>query len=323
VARNAFAQFIGADPGEVAVIASASAGINAVASSFNFEHRNKIVMGEFEFPTMGHIWLAQEPRGATVEFVTASDNRIPAESYARVIDDRTLIVPVTHICFLNGFRSDLRAIARTAHDNGAMIMVDNYQDCGTRPINVKEMDIDFFVTGTLKYMLGPPGLAFLYVRQELIPSLTPAVSGWFAQTDPFAFNARLFSPAPTARRFEAGTPPIPSIYAALPALDLLRDIGLKTIAAHIAALTRALIDGTGRLGIKVKTPPDSVGPLVVLRSKDSARVVEELSKKDIIVSNRHDGLRISFHVYNTLEDVHRLLEVLEQNMDLMEPSGYQ
>src|SRR5215471_2058455 len=123
-ARNAFARFIGASPNEVAVVASASAGIDAVASSFNFTHRNKIVMGEFEFPTMGHVWLAQQPRGASVEFVPASNNRIPAESYERLIDDRTLIVPVTHICFLNGFRSDLQAIISTAHASGAMVMVD-------------------------------------------------------------------------------------------------------------------------------------------------------------------------------------------------------
>jgi len=198
--------------------------------------------------------------------------------------------------------------------------VDNYQDCGTRPINVKEMDVDFFVTGTLKYMLGPPGLAFLYVRQDLIPLLTPTATGWFGQTDPFAFNAKLFSPAGSARRFEAGTPPIPSIYAALPAIDLLTDIGPTNIASHIAGLTRALIEGATALGIEIKTPRDSVGPLVVLRSKDATALVEVLSKNDLVASNRHDGLRISFHVYNTLEDVRSVLELLERNMDLMEVS---
>jgi selenocysteine lyase/cysteine desulfurase len=316
-ARNAFARFIGASPGEVAVIASASAGINAVASSFDFDRRNKIVMGEFEFPTMGHVWLAQQPRGAAVEFVPSSHNSIHAESYARVIDDRTLMVPVTQICFMNGFRSDLRAITQIAHDNGAMVMVDNYQDCGTRPIDVKALDVDFFVTGTLKYMLGPPGLAFLYVKEGLIPQLTPTASGWFGQTDPFAFNPKLFSPAPSARRFEAGTPPIPSIYAALPALELLEEIGLANIASHIASLTNAMIEGAARLGIDIKTPPDSVGPLVVLRSRDAAALVDALSKNDIIASSRHDGLRISFHVYNSLEDVRRVLDVLEQNMELL------
>jgi selenocysteine lyase/cysteine desulfurase len=320
-ARVAFARFIGASPDEVAVVASASAAINAVASSFNFDHRKKVVMGELEFPTMGHIWLAQQPRGASVEFVPAADNRIPAAAYDRLIDDRTLIVPVTQVSFRNGFRSDLEAITRIAHRNGALVIVDSYQDCGTRPIDVKAMDVDFLVTGTLKYLLGPPGLAFLYAKEGLARELIPTASGWFGQTDPFAYNPKLFSPAPSARRFEAGTPPVPNIYAALPALGLLQETGLENIRDHIAGLARKMIDGALGLGIRVKTPPESVGPLIVLQCKDALAVVEALAQKDIVTSNRQDGLRVSFHVYNTSNDVDRVLEVLAENLDKMELEG--
>ncbi|RMG52755.1 MAG: aminotransferase class V-fold PLP-dependent enzyme, partial [Acidobacteria bacterium] len=220
-ARQQFAAFIGAHPDEVAIVSSVSAGINAVASALDFRSRSKVVMGEFEFPTMGHIWLAQQRRGARVDFIAAREGRIPVEAYAQAVDETTRLVPIAHVSFLNGVRADVRAIARLAHERGAWVMMDDYQDCGTRPIDVKALDVDFYLTGTLKYLLGPPGLAFLYVRRELIPSLQPTISGWFAQRDPFAFDVRRFDPSPTARRFQAGTPPIPNIYAAMPALDLL------------------------------------------------------------------------------------------------------
>ena len=97
-------------------------------------------------------------------------------------------MPLTHVCFKNGFRSEVNAITQIAHRSGALVMLDDYQDCGTRPIDVKAMDLDFFVTGTLKYLLGPPGLAFMYVRKELISSLVPTVTGWFAQANPFAYD---------------------------------------------------------------------------------------------------------------------------------------
>jgi selenocysteine lyase/cysteine desulfurase len=183
-ARIAFAQFINASPDEVAIVTSASAGINGIASALNFRERKKVVMGEFEFPTMGHVWLAQRVRGADVQFVSAEGNRIPADNYEKAIDRNTCIVPITHVCFKNGFRSEVNAITQIAHNAGALVMLDDYQDCGTRPVDVKAMDLDFFVTGTLKYLIGPPGVAFMYVRKELIPSLVPTITGWFAQTNP-------------------------------------------------------------------------------------------------------------------------------------------
>lgn len=316
-ARAAFARFIGAEPDEVAVVASASAGINSVASALDFGKRRKVVMGEFEFPTMGQIWLAQQARGAQVDFLEAENGQICAERYARAIDDQTLIVPVTHVCFMNGFRSDVAAIARQARAQGALVMLDGYQDCGTRPIDVKALDVDFYVTGALKYLLCPSGIAFLYVRRELIRSLTPTVTGWFAQQNPFAFDAKHFDPATSARRFEAGSPPLPNVYCIPAALELLGSAGHDMVAAHIRTLTRALMEGARDLGIRIKTPHDSVGPLVVLQMKDAVAMVQQMADHNIVVSNRMDGLRVSFHVYNTLDDVQAVLHVLEQNPELL------
>jgi len=317
-ARAVFADFIGARPEEVAVVASASAGINSIASALKFDRRSKVVLGEYEFPTMCHVWLAQQNRGARVEFLEGVDNRIPVESYERAIDRDTLIVPLTQVSFINGNRSDVAAITEAAHARGAMVMLDSYQDCGTRPIEVKKMGVDFMVSGTLKYLLGPPGLAFLYVSSDLISALEPQITGWFAQPDPFEFNSRVNAPAPTARRFEAGTPPIPNIYAAVAGIKLLKETGLERIASHIGRLAQKLIQGARSLGIQSKTAADSAGPLVVLKSKDAAGLVAELAKRDIVVSNRRDGLRLAFHLYNTSEDVDRVLLALKENLDYFE-----
>ncbi len=316
-ARTAFATFIDASPDEVSIVTSVSAAINSVASALSFRERKKVVMGEFEFPTMGHVWLGQRGRGADVQFVKAEGNCIPTTNYEKMIDGDTCIVPLTHVCFKNGFRSDVRAITQIAHRSGALVLLDDYQDCGSRPVDVKATDLDFYVTGTLKYLLGPPGLAFMYVRKELIPTLVPTLTGWFAQANPFAYNPQHFELSPTARRFESGTPSIPNVYGAVPGLQQLREIGMDNVASHVKRLTQSLLKYTAELGIVAKTPADSVGPLVVLQSKDSTLLVQKLAESDIVASNRHDGLRISFQVYNTMDDVQAVMEVLKKNLNLM------
>ena len=316
-ARTAFANFINASPDEVSVVTSVSAGINSIASALSFSERHKVVMGEFEFPTMGHVWLGQRGRGADVQFVKAEGNCIPAANYEKMIDADTCIVPLTHVCFKNGFRSDIKAITQIAHRSGALVMLDDYQDCGSRPVDVRAMDLDFYETGTLKYLLGPPGLAFMYVRKELIPTLVPSLTGWFAQANPFAYDPQHFELAPTARRFESGTPSIPNVYGALPGFKMLRDIGMDNVASHVERLTQHLLKYADDLGIVAKTPADSVGPLVVLQSKDSTSLVQKLAASGIVASNRHDGLRISFQVYNTVDDVEAVTEVLKKNLNIM------
>jgi selenocysteine lyase/cysteine desulfurase len=316
-ARSAFAQFINASPDEVAIMTSVSAGINGIASALNFRERKKVVMGEFEFPTMGHVWLGQRTRGAEVQFVGAEGNCIPATNYEKMVDGHTCIVPLTHVCFKNGFRSKVNAITQIAHHAGALVMLDDYQDCGTRPVDVKALDLDFFLTGTLKYLLGPPGLAFMYVRKEIIASLVPTVTGWFGQANPFAYDPQTFDLSPTARRFESGSPSVPNVYGALPGFRLLQEIGMENVAGHIKKLAQSLLNCAHGLGIRAKTPADSVGPLVVLRCKDSTLLVQKLSESGIVASNRHDGLRVSFHVYNTMDDVKAVVEVLKKNIDLM------
>lgn len=316
-ARATFAKFIHASPDEVAIVTSVSAGVNGIASALNFRERNQVVMGEFEFPTMGQVWLGQRVRGAEVHFAKAQGDSISAAAYEKLIDRKTLIVPLTHVCFKNGFRSDVSTVTQMAHSAGALVMLDDFQDCGTRPVDVKAMNLDFYVTGTLKYLLGPPGLAFLYVRKELISSLAPTVTGWFGQANPFAYDPQHFELSPTARRFESGSPSVPNMYGAMPALQMLEQIGMEQVAAHVEKLAQALMSRTRELGILTKTPSASVGPLVVLQCRDSALLLRALAGSGIVASNRFDGLRISFHVYNTLDDMNAVVEVLKKNMHLL------
>jgi selenocysteine lyase/cysteine desulfurase len=186
---------------------------------------------------------------------------------------------------------------------------------------VKALDVDFFVTGTLKYLLGPAGLGFLYVRRELIETLTPTVTSWMAQREVFAFQTKCLDPSPDARRFEGGSPPIPNIYAARPALQLLTGVGMENVAAQIEGLTQAFLQGVRDLCIESKTPSSgpssSMGPLVVLRSADPAAMLAKLTARGIVASIRRDGVRFAFHVYNTPEDVSAALSALEDNVDLM------
>lgn len=316
-ARTAFAKFIHASPDEVAIVTSVSAGINGIASALDFRERSKVVMGEFEFPTMGQVWLSQRARGADVRFAQAQNNAIPAGAYEQLIDHNTLIVPLTHVCFKNGFRADVGTVTQMARSAGALVMLDDYQDCGTRPVDVKAMDLDFYVTGTLKYLLGPPGLAFLYVRRELIPSLAPTVTGWFGQKDPFAYNPQHLELSPTARRFESGSPSVPNVYGAIPGFQMLEEIGMEEVAGHVEKLAQELLNRTRELGILTKTPSRSVGPLVVLQCRDSTRLLQILAQNGIVASNRFDGLRISFHVYNTLDDVNAVADVLRKNVQIL------
>jgi selenocysteine lyase/cysteine desulfurase len=315
--RAEFARFIGAEPDEVAIVTSASAGINPIANAMDFTRRNRVVLGEYEFPTMGHIWLAQQPRGAQIHFLNGVRDSLPLDVYERSIDERTSIVPLTQVSFVNGFRADVAGITRIAHERGALVFLDGYQDCGSRPIDVKALDIDFFVTGALKYLLGPPGVAFLYVRRSLVEKLTPALTSWMAQRDVFAFDTQHLDPAPAARRFESGTPSIPNIYMALAALKFLTRIGIENVAAQVERLTQAFVAGAKKLGVSSKTPADTVGPLVVLRSLDAPAMVARLAARGIALSARRDGIRFAFHVYNTMDDVEMAIKALAENLDLM------
>ena len=274
--RATFAASIGADADEIAVMPSASAAIAAIATALSFDtDRRRVLLGEFEFPTMAHGWLAQQRRGAIVDWVPARGDTLPIEHYETRIDERTLIVPAAHVCFRNGYRIDVAALAALCRARGAYLMLDDYQRTGTAPLDVHALGVDFLVTGALKYLLGPAGIAFLYVRRALIEQLEPLSTGWFGRANPFAFSLDPLDWAASARRFEAGTPPVPTAYAAAAGLDLLNTLGPAVVDAQIRRLTDRMIDGARRRGFAVATPddPEQRGALVVVRCADAGTLV--------------------------------------------------
>src|SRR5271154_4161807 len=236
--RALTAALLRASPDEIAVTASVSAGLNALASAVDFSGpRNKVVVSDFEFPTNAQIWHAQEPRAAKVVHVPrAADGYIPLEQFEHAIDEHTQLVAISHVCFRNGAKLDIPGIVRLARAKGAMVLLDCYQSVGSLDIDVKALDVDFAAGGMLKYLLGTAGIGFLYVRDSLVRSLLPSNSGWFAQSDISAMDIEANRPAPNARRFEAGTPPVVNCYASEAGLKLLLRVGSQAIEKRIQAL---------------------------------------------------------------------------------------
>ena len=225
-ARAAFAELVGAPSTDVAVTTSLSAGVSGLASGLRFDGpRTKIVLSDVEFPTVGQIWHAQEERGARV--VHTSD-------FESEIDEETLLVSLTHVSYRTGERLPVEEITRLAHEHGALVFLDAYQSAGTIPLDVRALDVDFLAAGTVKYLLGSAGLAFLYARRSLVEGIRPTTTGWFADEDVFAMDDRNYSPAPTAARFQSGTPPVPSIYAGLAGLRLVLEAGVERTNARVA-----------------------------------------------------------------------------------------
>ena len=319
--RTAFARSIGADRDEIAVMPSASAGINAVASALDFNGpRSTVVMGEFEFPTMAQVWLAQQRRGAAIRWAKPDGDRLEVDAYANVIDERTLIVPMTHVCYKNGHKTDVASVARIARDRGAYSFLDDYQRTGSGPIDVHALGVDFMVTGCLKYLLAAAGVAFLYVRRDIVERFEPSITGWFGRINPFAFQIDSLDWPPAASRFESGTPPVPSAYAALAALRLLESVGIDAVGRRVAQLVERYRSAAEASGFVVRTPSQAErrGPLVVVQSIDAPALVARLAGRGIIGSCRGNGLRVSFHAYNNEADVDTVLDALRAEAPLLE-----
>ncbi len=269
-ARASFAGLVGAHDDEIAVTASVSAGVNAIASGLpRVAGRDRIVVSDFEFPTVGQIWHAQEQRGYTVTHVPQGDSPVvPLEAFDAAIDERTALVAITQVCYRNGACIDIEGVVRLAHERGALVLLDSYQAVGSMPIDVHALDVDLLVAGALKYLLASAGLGFLYCRRDLFEQLRPTATGWFADADVFAMDIQDYSPAADARRFQAGTPPIPSIYAGIAGIELMKEIGIAETRAHVSQLNEALFAGVDELGGSVVTPRD---PPRTVRSSPFAR----------------------------------------------------
>jgi len=319
--RAGMAALLNAGTDEIAVTTSASAGINSLASALEFSGpRNKVVVSNFEFPTGAQIWHAQQARGAVVEHVPeGSDGEIPLAHFERAIDERTKLVQITHVCYRNGARLDVEAVTRLAHARGALVLLDCFQSVGAMKVDVQALGVDFAVGGMLKYLLGTAGIGFLYVDRRRLAGLVPTVSGWFAQADIDAMDIFANDPAPSASRFQTGTPPVVNCYAAEAGISLIHETGLKAIEDRIRTLTGEAMDRLVDAGCRLATPraDDRRGPQVAIRSKDAAALTAKLAERGVVVSWREDKVRAMFHAYNDTSDVDALIEGLMAHRDLL------
>jgi selenocysteine lyase/cysteine desulfurase len=294
-------------------VTSVSHATSVVASAMDFSQaRNGVVCSGAEFPTVGHVWLAHRGLGADVRWVPTRDGVLAPDDYEPFISDRTRIVSAAHAYFLNGTLQDIRSIARLAHGRGALVFVDAYQSLGVVPVDVKAMEVDFLASGTLKFLLGTPGIAFLYVRKELIRQLEPRVTGWFGRENPFAFDATTLDWSDTAARFEAGTPAIFSAYVSRAGMRYLRETGLADVHAQCRTLSAHLQREGERLGLAIhgRSAPFGRTTSTAFVVRDAHDVEQRLRARGVIASARGPVVRLAPHFYNTIDDVDRALHAL-------------
>lgn len=311
-ARAAFARLVGGDPSEVAVVGSVSHAVSAVVSAMPVDSdRDTLVYTALDFPTVGQIFWAQERRGLRiVEIPEGPDGGIDLEAAARLIDERCALVSCSLVSYRNGARLPVGELVGIARDRGALTLVDGYQGLGALDVDVGRLGADLVTGGALKYLLASAGVAFLWCRSDLVERLVPTQTGWFADEDIFAMDVGDYSPAPDARRFQAGTPPIPSIYAAVAGIGIIDEVGTSLVERHVDELARRLVEEVEDLGATVATPRTGpAGPMVAIRARDAEGLVGALAEERIVTSSRDGNLRVSLHFYNGEGDLDRFLEV--------------
>lgn len=317
--RGKTARLLGADSAEVAIVASLTAGLNTFASCLDFSGaRRKVVTTSYDFPTTAQIWHAQKRRGADIALAQLDEAGDPLAIFERLIDEQTLVVSVPWVCYRNGRRLDINAISELAHRRGALVVVDAYQGVGTLPCDVRHIGADLLLGGYLKYLIGTAGVAYLYVRESLIETLNPSASGWFSQADVHAMVIADNFPAPSARRFEGGTPDVAGLYACLAGLELIEEVGIETIRDRIDHLTGRIRDGIGERGWHLASGDSPHGAMLALRCRDMEALVAQLAEEDVVVSCRDDNIRISPHFYNDDGDIERLFAALEKHRGLLD-----
>jgi kynureninase len=317
-ARQKFAQLIGAQLHEVAIAPSASVALSSIASALDYNERNKVVMADMDFPTLAYQWLAKQRLGVECRFVESPDRvYTPPELFGQEVDDKTALVATSRVFYTSGYIQDVRAVADIAHKHGALVLIDDYQGTGQIPLNVYALDVDFLVTGTLKWLMGGPGLAFVYIREGLLPSLRPTIAGWFGHRDQFQFKTKEFEFRAEATRVELGTPATAAIYAANGGLDIVQEISVEQICERTRYLTNDLIARARERGWKVRAPqePEYRSSIVMLEFEQPTEIVKELVERNIITDSRPGLVRVSPYFYNTLEENAIVIDAIAEIME--------
>jgi kynureninase len=311
------APLIGAEPGEISLHQNVTLTQAVISSCFDFRGgRNKVVMTDLEFPSIQYFYHEQRRQGARVELVPSRDPvRIDLDKFLAAIDQTTLLVPISLVLFRSSYIVDARAIIERAHRVGAHVILDLFQASGTIPVDVRTLGADFAVGGVLKWLCGGPGVAYLYVREDLRAKLRPGLTGWLAHCRPFGFETGAIDPRDDSFRYLNGTPHIPALYACQPGLDILNRVGINAIRAKSVRMTARLLEGARSRGWRVNTPehPAERAGTVSLDCPHAHEVCRELLARDILVDYRPQaGVRLSPHFYNREDECDFALAQMEE-----------
>ncbi len=310
--RAAFGRTVGAEEGEIALMPSISAGLTAVADALDLREGARVVVSELDFPTLLYQFLARRRLGLEVEVVESPDGvEVPLEAWREALAGGADLVATSHVFFATGAIQDVAALGELAREAGARYLVDAYQSHGQLPVDARAVGADFLVSGALKWLMGGPGLAFLWVRRELARELEPVALSWFGVEDQFAFRARGAEPRDDARRYELGTPAVGAAFTASGGLEIVEEIGVPAIRARNRTLTADLVERLRGAGFELRVAPEERRSAIVLaRHPAPEAAVEHLERRDVICDARPGVVRLSPHFYNTVEDNRRAVEAL-------------
>lgn len=305
-------RIIGAASGTVQMATNVSEVEARVASCLDFHpSRNRVVYTAMNFPTVSYVWKAEERRGAEVIIVPSDDGiEVPTERLLAAIDERTLIVPISHVLFRSSYIQDVAAIVRRAHEVGALVLLDLYQSAGTVPLDVTALGVDMACGGSVKWLCGGPGAAYLYVRPDLIPRFAPRATGWFAHRSPFAFDMPEQDYAEGIARYGGGTLAVAPLYQARAGAELIARVGVAAIREKSLRQTAEIIRRVRAAGYRLHSPVNDAqrGGTVVFDFPGAERVCAELNRRSFFCDYRpRAGLRISPHFYTTDDEVERFM----------------
>ncbi len=319
---DAIGEIMNAPSGSVNLQLNVTSCQAVIAGCFDFTgSRNKIVYSDMNFPSVMYFWEAQRAYGARVNMVKTDDGvHVPTERLLEAIDDETLLVPISHVVFRSSYIKDVKAIVEKAHKVGALVVLDAFQSLGNVPLDVQALNVDFAVGGVLKWMCGGPGTSYLYVRPDHGRTLEPKLTGWFAHESPFAFQTGATKYAEPPFRFMQGTSNVPGFHTAMPGVKIIREAGVDRIRAKSTRMTTRLIELADRRGWKVNAPrdPERRGGTVAIDLPNAQEVCKELLKRDVLVDFRPKaGVRFSPHFYNTIEEIDRAMETVDEILSEM------
>lgn len=311
------AALLGAAANTVSLVPNVSLGQAAIASALTFgPDRDGVVMEALQFPTVTYVWSAWQKYGARIVTVPSDDGRtMSTDRICSAIDERTAVVALSHAAYVSGSLLEIHAIQARCREVGAIFVLDTYQTTGIVPLDVSAQGIDVVVGGSHKWLCGGPGCGFLYVRPGLRDRLAPAVTGWMAHAEPFAFAPAPITLARDTHRYNTGTPTMLGYLVARAGHDAIAEIGVPAIRAHNARLTTRIIESALARGFTIPTPLEAERRTgwIGIDFPGADRATQALIDRRIFIDYRPGcGMRVGPHFYSTDEDIDVFFHALDE-----------